>query len=60
MKRLVGVVHLLPLPGGPTRSPGLAAVLERARADARALADGGADGVIVENFGDAPFTRDAV
>lgn len=30
-------------------------VLERARGDARALLDGGVDGVLVENFGDAPF-----
>ena len=52
---LVGVVHLLPLPGSPRRSPGLDAVIERAAADARALAAGGADAVIVENFGDAPF-----
>jgi membrane complex biogenesis BtpA family protein len=30
-------------------------VLSRARADARALADGGMDAVLVENFGDSPF-----
>jgi len=54
--RLVGVVHLLPLPGSPSPSPGLAEVLSRARADARALASGGADAIIVENLGDAPFT----
>lgn len=53
--RLVGVVHLLPLPGAPRPGPGLEAVLRRARQDARALAHGGADGVIVENLGDAPF-----
>ncbi|MEZ4241897.1 MAG: BtpA/SgcQ family protein [Myxococcota bacterium] len=54
---LVGVVHLLPLPGAPRPSPGLPAVLERAAADARALAAGGADAIIVENLGDAPFAR---
>ncbi|TNE85786.1 MAG: BtpA/SgcQ family protein [Deltaproteobacteria bacterium] len=57
---LIGMVHLLPLPGGPTASPGLAAVLARAAADARALAEGGADAIIVENLGDAPFTAGAV
>lgn len=51
----VGVVHLLPLPAGPRRSPGFAVVRERALADARALAEGGAHGAILENFGDAPF-----
>ena len=57
---LIGVVHLLPLPGAPRRSPGLAAVLERAVADARALCDGGVDAVIVENLGDAPFDASRV
>lgn len=52
---LIGVVHLLPLPGAPDPSPGLAAVEERALADAAALQAGGADGLIVENYGDAPF-----
>jgi membrane complex biogenesis BtpA family protein len=30
-------------------------VLARARVDARALADGGVDAILVENYGDAPF-----
>lgn len=58
--RLVGVVHLLPLPGAPRPGPGLDAVLRRAQQDARALAEGGADGVIVENLGDAPFAAGRV
>jgi membrane complex biogenesis BtpA family protein len=52
---IVGVVHLQPLPGAPRAAGPLEAVLERARTDARALAEGGCDGLIVENFGDAPF-----
>lgn len=52
---LVGVVHLLPLPGGPSPSPGFEAVRARALEDAEALARGGAHGAILENFGDAPF-----
>jgi membrane complex biogenesis BtpA family protein len=56
----VGVVHLPALPGAPTDGPELPELLERAVADARTLAAGGADGIIVENFGDAPFARDAV
>lgn len=36
------------------------AVLESATADAQAYERGGADAVIVENFGDAPFTKDSV
>lgn len=57
--RFVGVVHLLPLPGSP-RGGSLDDVLARATADARALAEGGADGLIVENLGDAPYTAGAV
>jgi membrane complex biogenesis BtpA family protein len=51
----MGVLHLLPLPGGPVDSPGLAAVLERALADAVALREGGIEAAVIENFGDAPF-----
>jgi membrane complex biogenesis BtpA family protein len=32
------------------------AVMERAAADARAFANGGADALVIENFGDVPFT----
>jgi membrane complex biogenesis BtpA family protein len=56
----VGVIHLPPLPGSPRPSPGLDAIVSAACADAVTLARGGADAVIVENFGDAPFDRDEV
>ncbi len=59
-KPLIGVVHLLPLPGSPGWKGDMAAVLARARQDAAALAEGGADAVIVENFGDAPFSAEPV
>ena len=52
---LVGVVHLAPLPGAPRYAGDMGPVLERALGDARALAAGGCDALIVENFGDAPF-----
>ena len=51
---LIGVVHLKPLPGAPD-SQGLEGVLEAALFDGAALAEGGVDAIIVENFGDAPF-----
>lgn len=57
---LIGVAHLLPLPGSPRQSPGLNAVVDRALEDAQALADGGAAAVIIENLGDAPFSGDQV
>lgn len=51
---VVGMVHLLPLPGSP-RAKSLREVRAAAMADATALARGGADGILVENYGDAPF-----
>lgn len=59
-KPVVGMVHLLPLPGTPRwRGGGLAPILARAWEDLQALQAGGADGAIVENFGDAPFRKRA-
>jgi len=52
---VVGVVHLLPLPGSPRWGGNLDRVLDRAVKDARALRAGGAHGAVIENFGDLPF-----
>ncbi|UPM43797.1 BtpA/SgcQ family protein [Halocatena salina] len=52
---IIGMVHLDPLPGAPQFDGDRAAIRRRALDDARALDAGGVDGVIVENFGDAPF-----
>ena len=60
LPRFIGMVHLPPLPGSPGSALSLAACEAHALADARALAAGGADGLIVENFGDAPFRRGRV
>ncbi|HEX6087879.1 MAG TPA: BtpA/SgcQ family protein [Thermoanaerobaculia bacterium] len=58
-RALFGMVHLGPLPGAPLfRS--LDEVLEHAIHDARAIAGGGCDGLVIENFGDRPFTRGRV
>lgn len=59
-KPLVGMVHLPPLPGAPLWGGSMDAVEDRAVADARALAEGGMDGVLLENFQDVPFLRGAV
>jgi membrane complex biogenesis BtpA family protein len=59
-KYVIGMVHLLPLPGSPRWHAGMDEVLERAVADAKALEGGGIDGLIVENFGDAPFCKGRV
>ena len=54
-KAFIGVIHLPPLPGSPQWGGNLSAVLEQAEREAATLTEGGANGIIVENFGDAPF-----
>ncbi|MEH2316711.1 photosystem I biogenesis protein BtpA [Nostoc sp.] len=57
---IIGVVHLLPLPTSPRWGGSLKAVIGRAEQEAAALASGGVDGLIVENFFDAPFSKNQV
>lgn len=58
---LIGMVHLPPLPGSARDNEAtMAKVCERAVADAQALAAGGADALVVENFFDAPFAKERV
>src|SRR5262245_43174175 len=59
-KLLIGVVHLKPLPGSPRFAGDLDFLIDFAVADARAYARGGVDSIIIENFGDAPFTKGPV
>lgn len=57
---IIGVVHLLPLPTSPRWGGNLKTVIDRAEQEATALASGGVNGLIVENFFDAPFAKDQV
>ena len=59
-KGLIGVIHLKPLPGAPRYGGSMAAVCAAAVEDAEAYESGGAHGLMIENFGDLPFSRDAV
>ncbi len=52
---LIGMIHLPPLPGTPRWSGSMATVRDHALRDAEALTESGFDGIIVENYGDAPF-----
>jgi membrane complex biogenesis BtpA family protein len=49
------MVHLLALPGAPLFGGSIDAVIDAALRDARAICDGGCDGLLFENFGDKPF-----
>ena len=58
---LIAVVHLPPLPGSPGfRGESLEGLIERARSNCEALCGAGFGGIIVENFGDAPFFKESV
>jgi membrane complex biogenesis BtpA family protein len=59
-KPVVGMVHLLPLPGSPKYGGRIDEVRDAALRDAEALAEGGAHGLMLENFGDVPFYPRAV
>lgn len=52
---VIGMIHLLPLPGSPRFGGDVKAVREAALRDAAALRDGGVHGLMIENFGDVPF-----
>jgi hypothetical protein len=55
-KPIIGMVHCWPLPGAPGYSGyGIDTIIEHAVRDARALAEGGVHGLIVENMWDVPF-----
>jgi len=56
---VMGMVHLEPLPGAPLYGGSMGAVIEAALADAHALAEGGCDAMLIENFGDRPFFKTA-
>ena len=65
LPKMIGVIHLPPLPGSPGASklsPRVAS--ERAEAwalqEAKILSQCGFDGIILENFGDAPFYKTEV
>ena len=54
----IGVVHLPALPGDPrSNDRSYSPVYEHALNDARALIEGGVEGIMIENFGSAPFQK---
>ncbi len=53
--RLIGMVHLLPLPGTSGFDGDMAKIEARALADAETLTAAGFDAIMIENMGDMPF-----
>lgn len=54
-KPLIGMVHLPSLPGSPRNDLPMVDIIDLAILDAKAINNGGMDGILVENYGDAPF-----
>ena len=52
---VIGMVHLLPLPGSPRYGGDMRAVRDAALRDAESLVEGGIHGLLLENYGDVPF-----
>src|SRR5688500_11931771 len=54
-KPVIGMLHLAALPGSPLYGASLSAIAEAVLRDAQLLAEGGVNGLMIENFGDTPF-----
>jgi uncharacterized protein len=54
-KALIGMIHVPALPGAPRCSMNFEEIRGFVLADSAALAEGGVDGLLIENFGDVPF-----
>lgn len=60
MRDFIGMIHLPALPGSPRSRLSIEECIDHALRDAEALVSGGVDGLIIENFNDAPFRPGAV
>ena len=56
-KLIIGVVHLLPLIRSPRPATEFEEIRTRALSNAGNPIDNGIDGIIVENYDDAPFSQ---
>ncbi len=59
-KPIIGMIHLEALPGSPAYAGNMRNVVKSALRDAETLEQGGVDGLMIENFFDAPFYKDQV
>jgi hypothetical protein len=57
---LIGMIHVGALPGTPCSSQTVTTIAAQAVAEAKLLADGGADAVILENMHDVPYLNRGV
>lgn len=55
-KPVIGMVHLKPLPGS-AKFEDMEIVMRSALRDTKHLIEGGVDGILIENYGDMPFSK---
>src|SRR5262245_10748295 len=60
VRPVIGMLHSPPLPGSPRYAGDWAGVVGHVLDDCEALIEGGVHGIMLENFGDAPFFPDRV
>jgi hypothetical protein len=59
-KPIIGMIHVLPLPGTPAYGGSMAEVIDRAAEEARLYREAGIDALGVENMHDTPYLRGGV
>ncbi len=59
-KPIIGMIHLMPLPGSPKYKGNFQDIVDDARRNLESLEQGGVDGLLIENFFDTPFFKDRV
>ena len=59
-KPIIGMIHLLALPGSPNFNNSITNIFQNALEEAEILVNVGVDALIVENFNDHPYLIDAV
>jgi len=57
---LIGMLHLLPLPGSPHYAEKMQEIINAALQDAQILSEAGFAGLMIENLGDTPYYPDHV
>jgi membrane complex biogenesis BtpA family protein len=60
VRPVIGMLHAPPLPGSPRYAGDWTGVVQSVLGDCEALIAGGVHGLMLENFGDAPFYPDRV
>ena len=54
-RAVVGMIHVAALPGTPRAVSDVKSIVHQAVEEARVLADGGLDGILIENMHDTPY-----